>query len=155
MEGLPTKVQLIKINILPEVDNEACAFWIESVDIKMHLFKNCVISKAVLNDVFSWLGIEMEEGNCSLEDYLILIFSKWKRRFLEKLGLLWRVTVWILWLNRNTIIFKDEDLENLEFVNRIKSLLWDWHTSFFCSNVSHCWENWKCDSDRILTCRFL
>lgn len=66
----PLKIQLIKRILLPEIANGACAFYHDMVEDELHLFKYCVISKAIWNNVFSWLGIEMEEGNCSLEDYL-------------------------------------------------------------------------------------
>lgn len=155
MEGLLTKVQLIKRNILSEANNRACAFCLIWWKMSCIFFKWCD-SKAIWNNVLSWLGIEMEERNFSLANYLILIFSKLKRRFLDKiLYLLWATTVWILCSNQNVIILQDGDLEILDFVDRIKALSQDWYNSFFCSNISHRWEDWKRDPAQTLTCKFL
>ncbi|XP_058734072.1 uncharacterized protein LOC131605774 [Vicia villosa] len=133
---LPTKDLLTVRGVPLSVENLKCAFcgsFPESCD---HSFFKCDMVNVVWREMALWVGKPvggMEEvGLSSFMDWYL--FCKKKKVKEGKCGVIWLAILWIFWLTRNGMCFRNEGWVVDNTVWNIKSLLWKW--SFF-GEITH------------------
>ncbi|XP_058760910.1 uncharacterized protein LOC131634280 [Vicia villosa] len=133
---LPFKDLLLVRDIVLSPENLKCVFCGIDPENREHSFLKCKGVEVVWREISSWIGkpwrvIEEECKACFMDWYSVCKKNKVK---VNKLGVVWIATMWILWISRNGICFWNEVWDVNNTLWKIKSLLWKW--SFF-GEITH------------------
>ncbi|XP_058746220.1 uncharacterized protein LOC131619099 [Vicia villosa] len=133
---LPFKDLLSVRGIVLPPDNLRCVFCGIDPENRDHSFLKYKGVEVVWRDISSWIGkpwrvMDEECKACFMDWYS---FCKKKKVKVNKLGVVWITTMWILWISRNGICFRNEVWDVNNTLWKIKSLLWKW--SFF-GEITH------------------
>ncbi|XP_024634593.1 uncharacterized protein [Medicago truncatula] len=115
-DRLPTKANLATRGVVP-TDDIFCVFGCVHVETADHLFLSCTTFASLWQQVRDWIGVLGVDHNI-ITDHLVQFthlagVGKAKRSFLQ---LIWLLSAWVLWSERNTRIFNN-------FINLVPQLL--------------------------------
>jgi hypothetical protein len=125
-DRVPTKVNLIRRQVLPNDGSQRCVFCGTCEETVEHLFLYCSFSLQVWDRVLSWLDVSFMLPH-SLASLLLFLASlrgsKGKRKGLV---MLWSAVVWSIWRHRNWLIFENGVVDLAGLVENIKTTSWKW-----------------------------
>lgn len=139
---LPTKELLWQKGILVVPNDTTCVLCKREVESVVHLFFNCAFSYNVWMAVNFWTGAVGPLQNDGVNHFLQ--FAGWVRgkRNRKWRHVIWMAAVWVLWITRNNIIFKDGTANLIDVVADIKILSWKWFTNRNGSNSGTLYSDW-------------
>lgn len=124
-DRLPTKMNLLKMNILGQQD-AACTCCKAEWESANHLFIECDKVNKLWNNIIKWTGSSwVQPRNIEVHFYSfsnLLGRGRWKKRMS---GLLSCVT-WVIWKWRNSIAFNSKEWDFRRLEEEIKSRFWAW-----------------------------
>nr|KYP55738.1 hypothetical protein KK1_001963 [Cajanus cajan] len=123
---IPTIDQLIVRGLVFSDPHLSCPFCSTTLESSQHLFLECEFSRNVWHNVFTWTGIRLE-----LPSSLGHLFFLLRSMFLDKVkrkwrDIFWHATIWVLWTNRNEIVFRNKTVSHFDFPYQIKIISWHW-----------------------------
>jgi len=93
-----------------------------------HLFLHCEYSSLIWHGILNWLEIYFITPH-----NLFVHFECWNGEVISKrlkgFWLIWHVTIWLIWKERNARIFTDQRKDGEEVVDEIKVVSWVWTLS--------------------------
>jgi hypothetical protein len=117
---LPTKDNLVKRHIIPS-DASLCVTGCGGVETAHHLFFFCPIFAPLWSLVRSWIGISSADPLMLQDHFLQFTYSaggsRAHRFFMQ---LLWLCCIWVVWHERNNILFKAKDSSALQLLEKVK-----------------------------------
>ncbi|XP_057422226.1 uncharacterized protein LOC130716056 [Lotus japonicus] len=102
---LQTRDNLLRRQILRDVDDAKCAFCRLEVETCSHLLFTCSESMAIWYECFAWLGVsiaQVADPRIHLLQFPVIGISK-SQKLAETA--IWMATVWSIWCVRNRVIF--------------------------------------------------
>ncbi|XP_058734089.1 uncharacterized protein LOC131605797 [Vicia villosa] len=111
LNRIATKEQLFKRGILTDHRDLCCVFCVTEIESLPHLFRSCTYLTNIWKKVYEWMGIE---DGFTLDDFMDFLLNCEKVKCHSKrniMAVIWIATVWSIWLTRNAIVFKNEEVE--------------------------------------------
>lgn len=130
LNRLPTRVNLIRRNALPQHGNSRCVFCNEVDESTNHLFLHCKVTWRIWAKVQNWL-----EVNFIMPSNLFAHWRCWDALVLNRkelkrgTRLIWNTTIWVIWKVRNNIVFNNGSMDVGDVVDDILRLSWQWNLS--------------------------
>ncbi|GAU24717.1 hypothetical protein TSUD_355460 [Trifolium subterraneum] len=120
-DRLPTKANLITRGILPSATH-LCVSGCGEVETVQHLFHSCSTFGSLWSLVSYWIGSPLVIAQ-TLPDHFVQFTSsaggsRARRSFMQ---LIWLVCVWVVWLERNHILFRGSADTLLHMLDKIKT----------------------------------
>lgn len=119
-DRLPTKSNLASRGVI-DAEVCLCVSGCGQVEDVCHLFLSCSCFGSLGPSVRSWFGFDgvdhQEISNHFIQFAHYTGGLKSRRSFLQ---LIWLLTVWILWNERNTILFKQKECSIVQLLNKVK-----------------------------------
>lgn len=145
LDSLPTKLALFHRGILPDGSALGCTFCLMEEESASHLLFNCSRSSAIWYGIFNWMGISTALHLVPKENFIQFGFI-----FEGMIGkkfkyIIWGATVWVLWLNRNKILFQDGIFDQKAIMAHIKFTTWSWIVFRKGVKVSMAFDDWIAD----------
>ncbi|XP_058722176.1 uncharacterized protein LOC131593629 [Vicia villosa] len=133
---LPTKDLLMCRGVSLSIENSLCAFCGTIPETCDHSFFKCKEAGVVWREIAVWVGkpVRGMEEECFQSFMDWYLFCKKKKVKEGKCGVIWFAILWIFWMSRNGVCFRNEGCVVYNTVWNIKSLLWKW--SFF-GEITH------------------
>lgn len=124
------------------VQNGMCQGCKCEVETTEHLFFECTFFSAVWYEVLRWWGFQAPiHHDCKVFfSQYHGIFSGSKNQ-LEVWSLVWFATIWVIWNQRNGLLFKEKKVEVREMLEQIKLKSWLWTTAR-CAQFSYPFSIW-------------
>ncbi|GAU50935.1 hypothetical protein TSUD_411320 [Trifolium subterraneum] len=122
---LPTKDNLVRRHIIPQ-GAHLCVAECGVSETAQHLFLSCPAFAPLWDLVRSWVGISAVDPS-QLHDHFVQFTHSTgslltRRSFLQ---LLWLCTIWVLWHERNSRIFKTKEIAVHQMLDKVKAhALW-------------------------------
>jgi hypothetical protein len=129
MDRIPTRVNLRHRSVLDPGDPCVCVLCGEMEETTSHLFLHCEVTLLIWRKVLNWLDI-----NFITPQNLLLHFACWNgevisRNLRKAFMLIWHATIWMIWKERNSRIFKNQFKNFDEVFEDIKAVSWCWSLS--------------------------
>ncbi|GAU10685.1 hypothetical protein TSUD_424660, partial [Trifolium subterraneum] len=138
---LPTKDNLVRRHIIPQ-GAHLCVAGCGVPETTQHLFLSCPAFAPLWGLVRNWVGISAVDPS-QLHDHFVQFMhsaggSLARRSFLQ---LLWLCTIWVLWHERNSRIFKTKEMTVHQMLDKVKnhSLWWMKAYNVSLGLNSHMW----------------
>ncbi|XP_058726751.1 uncharacterized protein LOC131598139 [Vicia villosa] len=125
-DRLATKSQLIKRGILEQNDAACCVFGCSQIEDIQHLFINCAVLRRLWGSIYDWLGIAYPVGSDCISNFLHMLNSLRFKCSRKRVGCIWMATCWLIWKQRNDIIFNNVVADMDEILHSVKMLSWWW-----------------------------
>jgi hypothetical protein len=138
---LPTKDNLCVRGVIPH-DNQHCVFGCGDVETAQHLFRSCPFYVALWGQIRSWLGIATAEPLCLSDHFYQFVYSAGASRNIRNfMQLIWLCSMWVMWNERNSRVFKNTDHTVHQVVEKIKlqSFWWMKASNISIRNNFHMW----------------
>lgn len=146
---LPTRDMLLSRGVLNANSNISCVFCSRESEDTNHLFFSCDFSYHVWMTINRWtgaMGLMQNSGYNHFLQFADVLKGKKHRRGRH---IIWMAVVWVLWLTRNDVIFKQQQVDLIDVVAKIKIFSWNWFVnrkgrhsgilySEWCSNPLGC-----------------
>lgn len=148
LDRIPTRSNLVARNVLPPGEPRGCAFCEHGDETASHLFLHCEVVSLIWRKIMDWLGI-----NFINRHNLFSHFACWSdvtapRRFMKPFCLIWHTSIWTIWRERNSRIFKNQTKTFDVLVDDVKALSWCWALSRLriasCLFYEWCWNPREC-----------
>lgn len=142
---LPTLSNLEKRGIT--IVNNACYLCRGQVENEDHLFVECSIAKKIIENIGKWWNVRVNRMD-NLDDLI-----KWPKEVGFKgnketlfMGVLYSY-LWLLWVYRNEVVFRNKDLINTEQITmQLIGLTFFWFKHRSNANISSLqWAEWCCN----------
>jgi len=129
---LPTKNNLLNCGIILVADTY-CSTGCDQLESAQHLFLHCDIFAKIWLQVRFWIGVSGVD-HYSLRTHFVqftncLGASRARRSFLQ---LLWLLSVWLVWNERNNRLFNNSHTPNVEFIEKVKFHSYWWLKANSC-----------------------
>lgn len=124
--GIPSRVNLRRRGIIHEEGDIKCVLFNNMDESTTHLFFSSRISYEIWTRCYAWLGVQTalpEDGTAHFLQHSGYHLCKKSR---EVWFLIWFTIVWSIWLHRNGILFRGEELDLENLVDSIKMKAWHW-----------------------------
>lgn len=138
---LPTLDNLIQRGV--DVDNSRsgnCFLCSQQLENVSHLFFGCKFSYKIWMSCYAWLGIK----TVLPVDYNTHFMQNenWGKNRKQRLcwRTIWLAVIWSIWIHRNAVVFKREQLNLEELVEQVKLRSWLWLKSLLQSFKSSFYE---------------
>lgn len=128
-------VQFVRINVLAERVGSLCVLFQKEEEFQDHLFVSCEVILNIWKKVWLWICGSLE---VDLEDFVDFFHNFLKIKSFSKIHtgvVIWLSTVWIVWLNWNKVIFKEESFSFSECTTKIIFNAWSWMCTFYKRNL--------------------
>ncbi|MCI08555.1 heat-shock protein, partial [Trifolium medium] len=140
-DRLPTKTNLVTRGILSQ-EAHFCASGCRAVESSQHLFISCSTFGSLWALVRSWIGFSSVDP-ISLRDHFVQFTYlvgglRARRSFLQ---LIWLTCVWIMWTERNHILFRGSTNKLPHMLDKIKLFSYRWLKTTSVTLVSN-YHNW-------------
>jgi hypothetical protein len=125
-DRLPTRANLAARGIL-HLNNALCVTECGMIETTDHLFLSCPCFAVLWEQVRRWIGCLGVDSNIISNHFVQFTcmsgFGKARRSFLQ---LIWLLTAWVVWNERNNRLFKNVVSEAPRLLDKIKllSLVW-------------------------------
>lgn len=97
------------IGRVTEGDNLLCPLCGQQNETSTHLLLSCSIAYRVWQIFYAWLGFQQSFPNNCLEHFWQHYgLCGWRKLRMVWMGM-WMAVLWLIWLHRNAIVFKDEE----------------------------------------------
>lgn len=119
-DKIPTKMNLFKRMVMRDPQELACGFCNQEMESGNNLFIHCDRAYKTWMKVYDWLGFEVVLPYSTEELYMqhMGLFGGMKRK---KRGMVvWHSLIWSIWLDRNALIFKNEQFKMGRLIESIK-----------------------------------
>ncbi|XP_058758618.1 uncharacterized protein LOC131631863 [Vicia villosa] len=126
MDRLATRDQLMKRNIIANIDMSLCVFGYGFAENSNHLFLNYAFLARVWKKIMEWLGIDVPLGTGFCDHFLQVMNALRKSCSLRRAAGIWMATCWCIWKQRNDIIFNNVVGDVDEIVHSVKMFTWWW-----------------------------
>jgi len=123
---LPTRDNLLRRSIIHSTTS-MCVADCDVIETISHLFLACSISLTLWSSVWSWLGLYAVSHNEMRDHHIQFCYMAGLPRCTHSfLQGIWYACVWVIWKNRNNIIFKNEASRAFVLLEKVKlnSFLW-------------------------------
>jgi hypothetical protein len=138
---LPTRDNLVRRHII-EPNAHFCVTGCGSEETAQHLFLSCPVFTPLWGQLRSWVGFSSVDP-MSIQDHFVQFShsiggSRARRSFLQ---LLWLCSIWVIWHERNSRIFKAKESTVLQMLEKVKvnSLWWMKTCNMNIGVNSHLW----------------
>jgi len=125
-DRLPTKDNLFRRHVI-NFDAQLCIGGCGELETSSHLLLHCNLFGSVWNHILRWLGLSLVLPYDVASHYYQFSYiggvAKSRRSILQ---VIWFVTVWEIWKERNNRIFNDKNCSISQLVDKIKSLTFMW-----------------------------
>lgn len=125
-DRLPTRANLAARGIL-QLDTAWCGAGCGMIETADHLFLSCPFFAVLWEQVRHWLGCAGVDSNTISHHFVQFTglsgFGKARRSFLQ---LIWLLTSWVIWNERNIRLFKNVFTEVPRLLDKIKLLSLAW-----------------------------
>ncbi|CAJ2667239.1 unnamed protein product [Trifolium pratense] len=125
-DRLPTKTNLVIRGIISSSAQE-CIAGCGEAESAHHLFISCSFFGSLWALVCTWIDISLTESSTIREHFVhftsSLGGSRARRSFLQ---LIWLVSVWVIWTERNQRLFRGSTSTSLQLVDKIKLFSFRW-----------------------------
>jgi len=122
----PTRVNLAKIHVLEVDASHSFVLCGGEEETAKHLFLHCEMVAKVWLKVFNWVNVHFITP-LNLFWHLDCWSNEVTSKKLRKgFWLIWHVTIWVIWKERNDSIFYGDIKIVDEIVDEIKTLSWVW-----------------------------
>ncbi|XP_024628764.2 uncharacterized protein [Medicago truncatula] len=125
-DRLPTRANLAACGIL-QLDTALCVAGCGMIETADHLFLSCLSFAVLWEQVRHWIGCVGVDSNTISHHFVQFTsfsgFGKVRRSFLQ---LLWLLTSWVIWNERNIRLFKNVITEVPRLLDKIKLLSLAW-----------------------------
>jgi len=95
--------------------------WLWSLESADHLFIHCPIFGALWQHVKAWIGADSVDPQHIMDHFTQFAYSsggfKSRRSFLQ---LIWLCTVWVLWNERNNMLFSNKAKSIMQLLDKVK-----------------------------------
>ncbi|MCI08187.1 RING-h2 finger protein ATL2C, partial [Trifolium medium] len=119
-DRLPTKSNLVTRGILPSADH-FCVFGCGEAETAQHLFISCGTFGSLWALVCTWIGISPSDSTSVRDHFVQFTFSaggtRSRRSFLQ---LIWLVSVWVVWTERNQRLFRGSTSTLSQMLDKVK-----------------------------------
>jgi hypothetical protein len=125
-DRLPTKENLVRRRVL-SLDGATCVSGCGHLESANHLFLCCDIFNSLWHHVWSWLGIDfVSSGDLRQHFIQVTNYAGLPRSTHLFFRIIWCVTVWVLWKERNERVFQNtaSDFSTLLAKVKLNSFLW-------------------------------
>jgi hypothetical protein len=124
-DKIPTKVNLVKRNIIATGDESLCPLCGQEIETAAHLFIYCRFAFRVWWDIFFWLNVPfcLPHDLFSIFNSLLCAGDPRARKGRLMIGC---AVVWMLWKSRNLVLFENSRGSSTELVEGIKVVSWKW-----------------------------
>jgi len=129
LDCIPTRSNLAICNILNPDAPLVCVLCDRRAETSAHLFLHCEVTSMIWWGVLNWL-----EFNFIIPPNLFVHFECWNseassKRLKKGAWLIWHATLWLIWKERNEMIFNNQRKKVEEIVDEIKAVSWFWALS--------------------------
>jgi hypothetical protein len=138
---LPTRDNLVRRHII-EPNAHFCVTGCGGEETAQHLFLSCPVFAPLWGLLRSWVGFSSVDP-VSIQDHFVQFShsaggSRARRSFLQ---LLWLCSIWVIWHERNSRIFKAKESTVLQMLEKVKvnSLWWMKTCNMNIGVNSHLW----------------
>jgi len=125
-DRLPTRANLVSKGIL-QLDTALCVTGCGMIETADHLFLSCLFFAVLWEQVRLWIGCVGVDFNIISNHFVQFTcmsgFGKARRSFLR---LIWLLTSWVVWNERNNRVFKNVVTEAPRLLDKIKLLSLAW-----------------------------
>jgi len=123
---LPTIGNLFRRSILPQ-ESQLCFGGCGLVETSHHLFLGCNFFGFIWHLVRHWLGVHLADLSRMVDHFLqfgsLSGYNTIKRSFML---LIWFATSWVIWKERNDMIFHGKESALVQLLEKIKLLSFWW-----------------------------
>lgn len=154
LDCLPTRVALQQRGVIEFTQGPTCVFCFRADEDVQHIFFLCKISKQIWQHICEWIGVTQVQFTGQWEHFQHVAASNGGKKAKKAQHLVWIVTVchvWVIWMNRNKIIFRGGLPNVSQLVEQIRHLSWGWFANRVGVNLSLTYENWCNDPSYCLS----
>lgn len=126
LSRIPTRSALADRGILQPYQDLSCVFCSADRETCLHLFFTCNKSVAIWNSIFHWMGFSYVLHRDPISNYNhfgLLLRRKCPKQYKF---LIWSSVIWVIWINRNKIVFQGAAFNSESIIHLIKLLSWSW-----------------------------
>ncbi|GAB4840998.1 hypothetical protein Ancab_039666 [Ancistrocladus abbreviatus] len=142
-DAIQTRHQLFNRGVLSR-DNvllcERCGLQVEDID---HVLLRCTYAYDVWRQVCGWWGVQTVCGPLWVNLFLPCQ-SRVRRKRRQIWVIIFGATIWALWLSRNALIFRREEISVEKLVDSIRFISFDW-ARFRCKWGGFSCVEWECN----------
>ncbi|KAL8534340.1 hypothetical protein ACS0TY_010376 [Phlomoides rotata] len=150
-ERVPTSSKLQSRNILPSNVSTNCVFCNAVTDSVRHTFFECDFAFRIWSSCCSWLGVVTAlpaTPSSSLLAFSRLVEGRLCKKFLT---CTWACVVWLIWKQRNAVIFRNEQYSEERLIADLKSHLWSWTTAYGTRRRGVRFSDWNANPIHLLS----
>ncbi|GAU42955.1 hypothetical protein TSUD_142920 [Trifolium subterraneum] len=143
-DRLPTKANLVTRGILSPADG-LCVCGCGAAESTQHLFLSCSTFGSIWASVPSWIDITSADPTALRDHFVQFTYSaggsRARRSFLQ---LIWITCIWVVWTERNHILFRGLTSNSHQLLDKIKLSSFRWLKSTrvnLASNPHSCWSS--------------
>jgi hypothetical protein len=116
----------MKKNLLQNLEDRICVLCGNEEENSVHLFIYCSFARQVWMRIMHWLGLvySLPHYCASLLNFFAAVSSAKKQK--QGMILIWNSVIWMLWRQRNCIIFENGIRDVAKVVEDIKVTSWKW-----------------------------
>lgn len=124
---LPTRVLLASRGVIDANLGVTCVLCSRDVEMSSHLFFTCGFAYKVWMAINLWSGAVGPMHDSGVNHFLDFAGSAKGRQRRRGRGrhVIWMATVWVLWITRNNVIFREGSVDVIDIVANIKVLSWN------------------------------
>ncbi|GAU25959.1 hypothetical protein TSUD_373600 [Trifolium subterraneum] len=142
-DRLPTKANLISRGCLSSAVHH-CVTGCGEVESAQHLFLSCSTFGSLWSLVSSWIGSSMVTAQI-LSDHFVQFTgsaggSRARRSFMQ---LIWLACVWVIWTERNHILFRGSANSLIHMLDKIKTFSYRWLKANSSTLALNCHSWWS------------
>lgn len=125
-DRLPTLTNLLRRNIATQ-SGSMCPGCKREEETVSHIFYVCNLFSPIWMECMKWLGFQTAfHYDCKTHWYQFTGLISGNLKVRQKWQVIWYAVMWGIWLARNRIVFKGENIESAEIVELIKIHSWRW-----------------------------
>ncbi|CAJ2675195.1 unnamed protein product [Trifolium pratense] len=129
LNSIPTRQNLAHRGVLQQMDSKLCAICVGVDESSVHLFLHCDFASCIWYEIFRWLGLVIVLPANLFQCFDSFIGAAVGKKCRKMFRMIWHTIVWLIWKNRNDVIFSNSSKEVNEVVDDIKQLSWRWSLS--------------------------
>ncbi|XP_058767209.1 uncharacterized protein LOC131640851 [Vicia villosa] len=103
-----------------------CLFCSNHPESSEHLFFQCQVSKVVWENIYTWLGDDLEFTLDEFKTFGYIEEKVRKSNTRVKLNSIWLALIWCIWIMRNAIIFDNASFSFEVVISNILFFSWRW-----------------------------
>jgi hypothetical protein len=125
-DRIPTKVNLFRRKILTLPTDQVCVQCSNNDENLVHLLIYCPFARQVWEKIFSWTRLNFCLPHSCVSILHLFAATQGNKKTRQGMIMIWCATVWVLWNQKNPIIFNNGASDLLGAVDEIKLVSWKW-----------------------------